>query len=290
MNKPLNELLTLLQLEQLDLQLFIGESEHLGLPQVYGGQVIGQALSAARYTVAESRTVHSFHSYFLYPGDPEKSITYDVENLRDGMSFSTRRVKAIQNGRPIFYLTASYHSDEPGFEHQSSMPDIAGPEHFLSESQLAESIKHAIPASIQKLFCGEKPIEVRPVNIVNPLAPHKASPTQQLWIKANGSLPDNQLIHQYLLAYISDWGFLPTALHPHEVSLLTPNLQVATIDHSMWFHRPFKMDEWLLYSIESTNASHSRGLVRGEIFNQKGQLVASVMQEGVMRMKKICAG
>lgn len=285
MNKPLNELLTLLQLEQLDLQLFKGESEHLGLPQVYGGQVIGQALSAARYTVEESRTVHSFHSYFLYPGDPEKPITYDVENLRDGMSFSTRRVKAIQNGRPIFYLTASYHGDEPGFEHQSTMPDIAGPEHFLSESQLAEGIKHAIPPAIQKLFCGEKPIEVRPVNVVNPLAPHKASPTQQLWIKANGSLPDNQLIHQYLLAYTSDWGFLPTALLPHEVSLLTPNLQVATIDHSMWFHRPFKMDEWLLYSIESTNASGSRGLVRGEIFNQKGQLVASVMQEGVMRMK-----
>lgn len=286
MNKPLNELLTLLKLEQLDLRLFKGQSEHLGLPQVYGGQVIGQALSAARYTVEDSRTVHSFHSYFLYPGDPQKAIIYDVENLRDGRSFSTRRIKAIQNGRPIFYLTASYHGDEPGFEHQSVMPDIAGPEHFLSETQLAEQMKHMIPPAIQQFFCNEKPIEVRPVNMVNPLAPHKASPTQQLWIKANGSLPDNQLIHQYLLAYASDWGFLPTALHPHEVSLLTPNFQVATIDHSMWFHRPFRMDEWLLYSIESTNASGSRGLVRGEIFNQQGQLVASTMQEGVMRMKK----
>jgi acyl-CoA thioesterase-2 len=285
MNKPLNELLTLLQLEQLDLKLFKGKSEHLGFPQVYGGQVIGQALSAARYTVDNSRTVHSFHSYFLRPGDPEKSIIYDVENLRDGRSFSTRRIKAIQNGRPIFYLTASYHGDEPGFEHQSQMPDIAGPENFQSESQLAESIKDIIPPAIQKLFCGEKPIEVRPVNIVNPLAPHKTAPTQQLWIKANGTLPDNQLIHQYLLAYASDWGFLPTALHPHQVSLLTPNFQVATIDHSMWFHRPFKMDEWLLYSIESTNASGSRGLVRGQIFNQQGQLVASTMQEGLMRMR-----
>ncbi|ACH67056.1 acyl-CoA thioesterase II [Aliivibrio fischeri] len=286
MNQPLNELLNLLQLEQLEQGLFRGQSEHLGLPQVYGGQVIGQALSAARYTVDNDRTVHSFHSYFLYPGDPEKAIIYDVENLRDGRSFSTRRVKAIQNGRPIFYLTASYHGDEPGFEHQSHMPEIAGPENFASETQLAEAIKHVLPPAVQKIFCGEKPIEVRPVNIVNPLAPKKAAPTQHLWIKANGELPDNQLIHQYLLAYASDWGFLPTALHPHEVSLLTPNFQVATIDHSMWFHRPFKMDEWLLYSIESTNASGSRGLVRGEIFNQKGQLVASAMQEGVMRMKK----
>ncbi|MCL4115421.1 UNVERIFIED_CONTAM: hypothetical protein GTU68_027981 [Idotea baltica] len=286
MNKPLNELLTLLQLEQLEQGLFRGQSENLGLPQVYGGQVIGQALSAARYTVDNARTVHSFHSYFLYPGDPEKAIIYDVENLRDGRSFSTRRVKAIQNGRPIFYLTASYHGDEPGFEHQSAMPDIAGPENFASETQLAEAIKHVLPPAVQKIFCGEKPIEVRPVNIVNPLAPKKAAPTQHLWIRANGDLPDDQLIHQYLLAYASDWGFLPTALHPHEVSLLTPNFQVATIDHSMWFHRPFKMDEWLLYSIESTNASGSRGLVRGEVFNQKGELVASAIQEGVMRMKK----
>lgn len=286
MNKPLNELLTLLQLEQLDLRLFKGHSEHLGLAQVYGGQVIGQALSAARYTVDDSRTVHSFHCYFLYPGNPQKPIIYDVENLRDGQSFSTRRIKAIQNGRPIFYLTASYHGDEPGFEHQSVMPDIAGPENFLSESTLAEKIKETLPPAIQTLFCNERPIEVRPVNVVNPFSPHKAEPTQQLWIKANGSLPDNQLIHQYLLAYASDWGFLPTALHPHEVSLFTPNFQVATIDHSMWFHRPFKMDDWLLYSIESTNASGSRGLVRGQIFNQQGKLVASSMQEGVMRMKK----
>ncbi len=286
MNKPLNELLTLLQLEQLEIGLFRGQSENLGLPQVYGGQVIGQALSAARYTVDNARTVHSFHSYFLYPGDPDKAIIYDVENLRDGRSFSTRRVKAIQNGRPIFYLTASYHGEEPGFEHQSSMPDIPGPENFSSETQLAEAIKHILPPNIQKIFCGEKAIEVRPVNIVNPLAPKKAEPKQYLWLRANGDLPENQLIHQYILAYASDWGFLPTALHPHEVSLLTPNFQVATIDHSMWFHRPFKMDEWLLYVIESTNACGSRGLVRGEIFNQKGQLVASAMQEGLMRMKK----
>ncbi|MGD8109081.1 acyl-CoA thioesterase II [Vibrio sp. TRT 21S02] len=283
MSKPLTELLNLLQLEKLEEGLFRGQSENLGLPQVYGGQVIGQALSAARYTVDPDRTVHSFHSYFLYPGDPEKPIIYDVENLRDGKSFSTRRVKAIQNGRPIFYLTASYHGEAPGFEHQNAMPDIPGPENFASESELAARISDYLPEKIKKVFCGEKPIEMRPVTVVNPLKPHKAEPKQYLWIRANGEMPDNQLIHQYLLAYASDWGFLVTALHPHEVSLMTPNFQVATIDHSIWFHRPFKLDDWLLYAIESPTASNTRGLVRGEIYNRHGDLVASAVQEGVMR-------
>lgn len=283
MSRALNELLDLLKLEQLEKGLFRGQSEHLGLPQVYGGQVLGQALSAARYTVDNDRTVHSFHSYFLYPGNPEKPIIYDVEKLRDGRSLSTRRVKAIQNGRPIFYLTASYHGATPGFEHQNTMPEIAGPENFASESELAEQIADFLPDKIKEIFCGEKPIEVRPVNVVNPLKPVKTEPKQYLWIKANGQVPDNQLIHQYLMAYASDWGFLVTALHPHKVTLMTPKFQVATIDHSMWFHRPFKMDEWLLYVIESPTASNSRGLVRGEIFDKEGNLVASAIQEGVMR-------
>ncbi|GEA52991.1 acyl-CoA thioesterase II [Vibrio inusitatus NBRC 102082] len=285
MSKPLNKLLTLLQLEQLELGLFRGESEHLGLPQVYGGQVLGQALSASRYTVPSDRSVHSFHSYFLHPGDPNKSIIYDVENLRDGRSFSTRRVKAIQNGRPIFYLTASYHGEQPGFEHQNSIPDIPGPENFASEGELASKIAEFLPEAIRQTFCGEKAIEVRPVTVVNPLKPHKEEPKQYLWIKANGELPESQLIHQYILAYASDWGFLVTALHPHEVSLFTPKFQVATIDHSMWFHRPFKMDDWLLYAIESPTAANSRGLVRGEIFDRAGNMVASAVQEGVMRFK-----
>ena len=202
MSQPLQELLSLLQLEKLEEGLFRGQSENLGLPQVYGGQVLGQALSAARYTVQDDRSVHSFHSYFLFPGDPEK------------------------------------------------------------------------------------PIEMRPVTVVNPLKPKKTEAKQYLWVRANGALPDNQLIHQYLLAYASDWGFLVTALHPHEVSIMTPNFQVATIDHSIWFHRPFKMDEWLLYAIESPTAANTRGLVRGEIFNQKGELVATAVQEGVMRFTK----
>lgn len=286
MSKALSELLTLLQLSRQDENTFIGESENLGLPQVYGGQVIGQALSAARYTVDSQRTVHSFHSYFLYPGDPEQPILYDVETLRDGQSFSTRRVKAMQNGRSIFYLTASYQQTAEGFEHQNTMPTIPGPENFASENQIAAKIAHLLPEPLKKTFCGERPIEVRPVTVVNPLKPQKLEPKQYLWIKANGPMPDDQLIHQYLLAYASDWGFLVTALQPHGVSLMTPKFQVATIDHSIWYHRPFKMDDWLLFAIESPTASNGRGLVRGEIYSRDGTLVASAVQEGVMRFKQ----
>ncbi len=283
MSKELDELLNLLKLEQIEQGLYRGQSENLGLPQVYGGQVIGQALSAAKETVDSARFVHSFHSYFLLPGNPDKPIIYDVETLRDGKSFSTRRVKAIQNGKPIFYLTASYQQDEEGFDHQSTMPDIPGPENFKSEQELAAPIADKLPKVIRETFCKQKPIEIRPVNPINLLAPSKVEPKQYLWIKANGNMTDDHLIHQYLLAYASDWGFLVTALQPHGVSLFTPKLQVATIDHSMWFHRPFKLDEWLLFAIESPSTSGSRGFVRGEIYNQQGQLVASATQEGLMR-------
>ena len=283
MSKPLSDLLDLLQLEKLEQGLFRGQSENLGLPQVYGGQVIGQALSAAHYTVEPDRAVHSFHSYFLYPGQLDKPIIYDVENLRDGRSFSTRRVKAIQNGRPIFYLTASYHGEAPGFEHQNTMPQVPGPENLASETELAAGIANLLPEKLKNIICSEKPIETRPVVVVNPMQPEKVEPKQYLWIKANGAMPDNHLIHQYLLGYASDWGFLITALHPHGVSMMTPKFQVATIDHSIWYHRPFKMDDWLLYAIESPTANNSRGLVRGEIFDRQGNLVASAIQEGVMR-------
>ncbi|KXI23076.1 acyl-CoA thioesterase II [Photobacterium sanguinicancri] len=286
MSKELTELLTLLHLEPLEQGLFRGQSEHLGLPQVYGGQVIGQSLSAAKKTVEADRHVHSFHSYFLRPGDPQKPIIYDVENLRDGKSFSTRRVKAIQNGRPIFYLTASYQGEEEGYSHQSTMPDVPAPETLKSETELVKSLADYLPKQAVETFSRDRPIEVRPVNVINPLSPTKTEAKQYLWIKANGEMPDDLRIHQYVLAYASDWGFLVTALQPHGVTLLTPKLQVATIDHSMWFHRPFRLDEWLLYVIDSPSASGSRGLVRGEIYNQQGELVASAVQEGLMRHHK----
>ncbi|OEE62779.1 acyl-CoA thioesterase II [Enterovibrio norvegicus FF-33] len=286
MSTQLDALLSLLNLEQLDEGLYRGQSEDLGLPQVYGGQVIGQALSAAKGTVASDRFVHSFHSYFLRPGDPEKPIIYDVENLRDGQSFSTRRVKAVQKGKPIFYLTASYHLHEPGLEHQFTMPNVAGPEGLMSEKELVASIAQHLPKHISDTFGGDRPIEVRPVVVVNPLAPEKQEAKQYLWIRANGKMVDDLRIHQYLLGYASDWGFLVTAMQPHGVTLMTPGMKVATIDHAMWFHREFRMDEWLLFAIDSPSASGSRALVRGSIYNQKGELVASAVQEGLLRKRK----
>ena len=283
MSKELNELLTLLHLEQLEQGLFRGQSEHLGLPQVYGGQVLGQSLSAAKETVDAERQLHSFHSYFLRAGDPLKPIIYDVENLRDGVSFSTRRVKAIQFGRPIFYLTASYQVGEAGFDHHAPMPQVPSFENLPSEQDLVKKIAHYLPKVVAETFSRERPFEVRPVNPINPLAPQPMEAKQYLWIKANGEMPDDPRIHQYLLAYASDWGFLTTAMQPHGVSLLTPKMKVATIDHAMWYHRPFRMDEWLLYAIDSPSASGARGFVRGEIYNQKGELVASSTQEGLIR-------
>ncbi|MGF1724243.1 acyl-CoA thioesterase II [Photobacterium nomapromontoriensis] len=286
MSKELNELLTLLDLEQLDQGLFRGQSEHLGLPQVYGGQVLGQALSAAKNTVSEDRQVHSFHSYFLRPGDPHQPIDYDVENLRDGVSFSTRRVKAMQFGRPIFYLTASYQIEEEGFNHQATMPEVPSFDSLLSEQALIQKMAQGLPKMVVDTFGRTRPIEVRPVDPVNPLAPELKPAKQYLWIKATGTMPDDPRIHQYLLAYASDWGFLTTAMKPHGISIMTPRMKVATIDHSMWFHRPFRMDEWLLYAIDSPSASGARGFVRGEIYNQQGELVASAVQEGLMRRAK----
>ncbi|CAH0533946.1 Acyl-CoA thioesterase 2 [Vibrio stylophorae] len=286
MGQPLNHLLNLLNLEKLELGLFRGQSEDLGLPQVYGGQVIGQALSAAKDTVDPALAVHSFHSYFLRPGNPKQPIVYDVEKLRDGRSFSTRRVKAIQNGVPIFYLTASYHGEESGLEHQSQMPDVPPPQDVPSEQELIKQLAPYLPTHVAEFFSKEKPIEVRPVYVVNPLKPEKTPPKQYMWIKANGSLPNDLLTHQCMLGYASDWNFLPTALHTQGLSLLSPNLKVATIDHSMWFHRPFRFDDWLLYAIDNPSSSNSRGFVRGEIYDVHGRLVASAVQEGLIRQVK----
>jgi acyl-CoA thioesterase-2 len=284
MSQELQHLLKQLNLESLEKGLFRGQSENLGLPQVYGGQVLGQALSAANQTVDNSRKVHSFHSYFLLPGDTQKPIVYDVENLRDGNSFTTRRVKAIQNGRPIFYMTASYQVPEIGFEHQDPIPNIESPEHYLSETALIQSLKDQLPRHLIDTFGCPRPIDVRPVVINHPLKPEKHAAKQYLWVKSNGTLPDDPCIHQYLLAYASDWGFLTTALMPHGISLFTPNLQLASLDHAMWFHRDFRFDDWLLIAIESPIASGGRGLVRAKVYTQEGVLVATATQEGLMRL------
>ncbi len=285
MSQALQNLLNLLNLEKLEEGLFRGQSEDLGLRQVFGGQVVGQALYAAKQTVPADRIIHSFHSYFLRPGDSQKAIIYDVETLRDGQSFSARRVSAVQNGHPIFYMTASFQAPESGFEHQKTMPNVVGPNDLPSEGDLARQLAHFIPEKAREKFLAEKPFEIRPVKFHNPLKGHVDEPTRYVWIRANGNMPDDKRIHQYLLGYASDFNFLPVALQPHGKGFLEPGMQVATIDHSMWFHRPFDLNQWLLYSVESTSASGARGFVRGEFYTQDGTLVASTVQEGVMRVR-----
>ena len=286
MSQALHNLLNLLNLEKLEEGLFRGQSEDLGLRQVFGGQVVGQALYAAKQTVPEERVIHSFHSYFLRPGDSQKAIVYDVENLRDGKSFSARRISAIQNGHPIFYMTASFQAPETGFEHQHTMPSVPGPEGLVSEHDIAQKLAPLLPEKARNKFLAERPFDIRPVKFHNPLKGHVDEPARQVWIRANGALPDDLRIHQYLLGYASDLNFLPVALQPHGKGFLEMDMQVATIDHSMWFHRAFDLTQWLLYSVVSTSASGARGFVRGEFFSEDGVLVASAVQEGVIRQRQ----
>lgn len=283
MSKVLDDLLNLLTLETIEDGLYRGQSQDLGFGAVFGGQVIGQALSAAKETLPPERVSHSFHSYFLRPGDAKKPIVYDVENIRDGKSFSARRVQAIQYGKPIFYMTASFQKQEQGFEHQDVMPQVPGPEGLVSDLDIYREHEELIPAPLRNKFICEKPIEMRFVTPYNPFKPEKDEPKRYVWLKANGNMPEDTRVHKYLLAYASDFNFLPTALQPHGVSFAQPNMQVATIDHAMWFHRDFRMDDWVLYAIDSPSASGQRGLVRGQIYTRDGVLVASTIQEGVMR-------
>jgi acyl-CoA thioesterase-2 len=281
----LSELLELLKLESIEENIFRGQSQDLGFGSVYGGQVLGQALSAAYQTVPPERRAHSLHAYFLRPGDAAKPIVYNVDCIRDGKSFTTRRVVAVQKGRPIFNMSASFQIEEAGFEHQDPAPQVAGPEALASELELANRIADQIPAPIrQKLLC-RRPIEVRPVNPMNPFAPEKRAPLRYNWIRTIDRLPDDPAVHQYLLAYASDYGLMVTSLCPHGQSFWQPAMQVASLDHAMWFHRSFRMDEWLLYSMHSPNAGKARGLAYGKVYNRDGVLVASVAQEGLIRYR-----
>ncbi|SUB81920.1 Acyl-CoA thioesterase 2 [Pragia fontium] len=284
MSEVLQNLLALLHLEKIGTNRFRGQSQNLGLRQLFGGQVVGQALSAAKQTVPPERNAHSCHSYFLRPGDSNQPVEYEVEIIRDGHSFSTRRVSALQNGQTIFYMTASYQSYEQGFNHQAAiMPVVPKPDTLPSETDIAKKVAHLLPAPMKNIFCNEMPIEMRPVKFHNLLQADIDEPVRYVWLRANGQMPDDPGIHKYLLGYASDFNFLPTALQPHGVALLQPGMQVATIDHSIWFHRSFRLDDWLLYSVESPSASGARGFVRGQFFTQDGLLVASTSQEGVIR-------
>ncbi|MFD2165681.1 acyl-CoA thioesterase II [Thalassotalea euphylliae] len=286
MSQVLDDLSSLLSLETIEQGIYRGQSQDLGFKALFGGQVLGQALSAAQETVAPERQVHSLHSYFLRAGDASKPVVYEVEELRNGKSFSARRVQAIQNGQTIFFMTASFQAPEPGLAHQDVMPQVPPPEEVASYQDFIFENQHVLPDAVRGKFLAEKPIEIKPVEQYNWVNPEKMPAKTHMWIKTNGALPDDLRVHTYMLAYTSDFQFLPTALFPHGQTHWNPNLQIATIDHAMWFHRPFRFDDWLLYAIDSPSATSGRGLVRGQIFNREGELVASTMQEGVIRLYK----
>jgi len=281
----LDELLQLLKLEKIEENIFRGNSQDLGFGNVFGGQVLGQALSAATQTVSEDRSAHSIHAYFMRPGDPTKPIVYDVDCIRDGKSFTTRRIVAIQKGRAILSMSASFQIDESGFEHQDSSPEVPGPEGLMSEVEMARQVKDKIPAAIRNKILCAKPIEIRPVNPMNPFAPKKESSDRYVWFKAIHKMPDDLSVHKYMLAYASDFGLVSTSLRPHGKTFWDPKIQVASLDHTMWFHRDFRMDDWLLYVIRSSSASKARGLNHGSIFTRDGRLVASTTQEGLIRYR-----
>jgi acyl-CoA thioesterase-2 len=276
------ELLTMLDLERIEDNIFRGRSPATGWQRVFGGLVVAQALVASARTV-EGRPPHSLHGYFLLPGDPQAPIVYDVDRLRDGRSFATRRCNAIQHGRAIFSLSASFHIDEPGFEHAVAMPDVPPPEALPSEAERVTEFGGVLPEAIKRWFSTDRPIETRPVDPSSFVRAGPAAPVQNVWLRAAGPLPDDPAIHRAVLAYLSDMTLLDTALIAHGHFVFDARVQVASLDHALWFHRPFRADEWLLYVQDSPNASGARGLTRGLLFARDGRLIASVMQEGLMR-------
>lgn len=286
MSQVLNELVALLTLETIEENLFRGVSQDLGFRQLYGGQVLGQCVSAASQTVEAARHVHSMHGYFLRPGDATLPVVYQVERVRDGGSFSTRRVTAIQKGKPIFTCSASFQFDEEGFHHQNPMPEVPGPEELKSETELARMVEAMIPERMRERATSDKPIEIRPVTRINPFAPKPCEPIKHVWFRAAAPLPDEPQLHKLLLAYASDFNLLTTSMQPHGVSVFQKFMQVASLDHSLWFHGNLRMDDWLLYSMDSPWAGNARGFSRGSIFNRQGQLVASVAQEGLTRVRE----
>jgi acyl-CoA thioesterase-2 len=281
--KSVQELLALLDLEVLEENLFRGESKTVGSKTVFGGQVLAQSLIAAMRTVPGERVLHSLHAYFVLPGDLERPIIFQVETIRDGGSFTTRRVKAIQKGEVIFLMSASFQIREPGLEHQIPMPGVPLPDQLASLEELAVQFKDQLPENLRRYLNLDRPIEFKPVEMINPAIPVKQEPFRHIWMRGKGAMPDDFRQHQAVLAYTSDYNLLTTAIQPHADVTNFTRLKMASLDHAMWFHRDFRMDEWLLYAIESPSASNARGFTRGSIFSADGKLVASVVQEGLMR-------
>jgi len=285
MTSALDSLLTILDLEPLEHNLFRGRSPQVGWQRVFGGQVIGQALVAAVRTVEDSQ-VHSLHGYFLRPGDPSVPIIYDVDRIRDGKSFATRRVVAIQHGAAIFSMSVSFHKPEPGFEHQVDMPDVPLPDNLPNQGELTKQLMELVPENIRSYWEHDRPIEIRPVDITRFQSDAPGTPCQNVWMRANGKLPDDPALHQCVLAYASDMTLLDTSLIAHGKMMFDPKLMLASLDHALWFHRAFRADNWLLYSQDSPASFGARGFCRGSVFSLDGTLVASVAQEGLIRQKR----
>ena len=283
MQPILADLLKLLELERIEERIFRGESRDLGGARVFGGQVLGQALTAASYTV-QDRNVHSLHAYFLVAGDVDAPIVYEVELARDGKSFSNRRVVAIQHGQPIFNMTASFQVPEEGLEHAASMPQVPGPEGLADVRELPPAVLEKVPEKMRRFLMHERPFEFRPVEPIHVISPPRSAPARHIWVKTVDRLPDDADLHRNVLAYVSDYQLVSTATLPHGIHFAEGNVQLASLDHAMWFHRPFRADEWLLYAMESPNASGARGLALGKFFTPDGALVASTAQEGVVRI------
>lgn len=282
--QPLNKIIETLDLEEIELNHYLATSPNEGWQRVYGGQVIGQALVAASRTVSTDRSAHSLHGYFLRAGDTDIPILYKVDRIRDGKSFTTRRVVAVQRGQAIFTMSISFQVDEGGLNHQFDMPDVPGPDDLQTEDEIREVQSKNWPKEFQDSFSGSSAIQVKPIEPMDLLNPKPAEPVQRCWMRCGDKLPDDPRIHQCVLAYLSDWSLLDTATRPHAVSFMQDNVQVASLDHAMWFHRPFRADEWLLYDQDSPSASGARGFNRGLIYNQSGELVASTTQEGLVRI------
>jgi acyl-CoA thioesterase-2 len=287
MSQAMQELLSILDLERIEHNLYRGSNHKVGWQRVFGGQVIGQALVAAQRTVGEDRHVHSLHSYFMLPGDPAVPIVYDVDRLRDGGSFTTRRVTAIQNGRAIFSLECSFQIEEEGLEHQLPMPlDVPPPEALQSQFELMQEAGHAIPEAIRTFWARERPLEVKPVNIEHYTSRRKLPPYQRVWIRTTGAVPDKRPLQRAILAYLSDMTLLDTSTFAHGRIGFDPEIQMASLDHAMWFHRDHKLDDWLLYTQDSPNTIGARGFARGFLYARDGTLVASTAQEGLVRLRR----
>ena len=283
MHPVLEDLIALLQLERIEDNIFRGDSRDIGSAQVFGGQVLGQALSAAQHTV-DGRVAHSLHAYFLRRGDMTKPIIYEVDRARDGGSFSTRRVVAIQHGRPIFNLAASFHQPEQGLEHQAGMPDVPGPDGLRDLFDVSPEVLEKVPMKMRRFLTEERPFEFRPVERLSFTEAVSLPPVKHCWIRAVDSLPDDPPLHQNLLAYVSDYELLGSSVLPHGLNFVSGRVIMASLDHALWFHRECRADRWLLYAMETPNAAGARGFARGQLFTEDGMLVASTAQEGLIRV------